>query len=109
MPNSYISMRAGFDAERTVTGPFTGVAQNLGAVLSNNPVIMIFDNQSTVDVVVGIDGVAWKTFPAGEALVLDMRGNHGTASTFTVDIGSQFTVTATAGTGNFSLAIIYAK
>ena len=104
-----ISQRAGFDEQRSVTGPFTGVPQNLGAPLEFNPVIIIFDNQSTVAIDVIVNGIVWKTFPAGEALVLDLRGNHGIAPSFTADIGTQFQVTATAGTGIFSLAIIYAK
>lgn len=39
------------------------------------PVKLIFDNQSTVSVVISLDAgdglVQWKTFTAGEALVLD--------------------------------------
>ena len=107
---SNVSIRAAFDTERTVTAPFTGVYQTVGSVLTENPVILIFDNQSDVDVAISVDGTnAWKTFQAGEGLVLDMRGNHGIASNFTIVVGTQFYVLGAAGTGIFSIAILYAR
>lgn len=107
--NPYIGARAGFDTERTVSGPFTGVAQNLGTPLDFPAVVALFDNQSTVAVQVVIDGRVWKTFPAGEALVLDLRGNAAHAPTFAADAHSQFQIIGTGGTGLFSLAIVYAR
>lgn len=109
MSASVNAIRAAPDTERVVTGPFSGAAQNLGTALTVNPIIAIFDNQSDVDVAVAFSGVTWKTFSAGEALVLDMRGNNGEAATYTFDIGTQFTVTATGGTGSFRLSILYAR
>lgn len=111
MGNTNINVRVGWDVERTVTGPFTGSAQNLGTALSENPVVVIFDNQSTVDVALSVDGGVsiWKTFSAGEAFVLDLRANHGNATNYTIDIGTQFSVTATDGTGSFRLTILYAR
>lgn len=107
MSNNSISCFA--DTERTVTGPFTGSFQTLGSVLSVNPIIMILDNQSDVDVEVSTDGTnTWKTFSAGEALVLDMRANNGLAANFTFPISTQFYVRGTAGTGSFRLSILYA-
>lgn len=76
--------------------------------LTESPVIIIFDNQSTSSVVVSIDLVSWKTFTAGEALVLDMRGNHGIASNFTFDVGTSFYGNG-AATGSFSISYVYAK
>ncbi len=105
----YNANRAAPDTERSVTGAFTGVAQNLGSALTVNPIIAIFDNQSTVAVTVSFSGVVWKTFSAGEALVLDMRANEGKADAYTFDRGTQFTVTATGGTGSFYLSILYAR
>lgn len=107
--NPYIGARVGFDAERSVTGPFTGVAQNLGTPLEFPAIIATFDNQSTVSVVVGVNGVSWKTFVAGEAMVLDLRANHGNAPTYAIDANTQFTATGTAGTGSFRLSINYAR
>lgn len=78
-------------------------------VLEFNPVQIIFDNQS--DTAVGISNnndTTWRTFPAGEAIVLDMRGNHGVASNFTFRKGMPFYAIGTAGTGNFSISYTYA-
>lgn len=107
---SNISQRAVFDTERIVTGAFTGLFQTIGTPLTENPVIMIFDNQSTVSIEVSVDGTnTWKTFPVGEALVLDFRAAHGIASNFTPDLGTQFYARGTAGTGSFSISILYAR
>jgi len=107
--NPYIGARVGFDTERTVTGPFIGSAQNLGSVLAYPALLIVFDNQSTVAVEVVVNGNVWRTFPAGEALVLDLRGNAAHAPTFAVDANTQFQVIGTGGAGNFSLAILYAR
>lgn len=107
--NPYIGARAGFDTERTVTGPFTGVAQNLGTPLSFPAIVAVFDNTSTVAVQLLINGVTWKTFPAGEAMVLDLRANSGHAPTLAIDANTQFQVIGTGGTGAFSVAILYAR
>lgn len=102
-----IQVRAGFDVERSdaPTGSFAA----LGTGLAYNPVVIIFDNQTDDDVEVSVDGTnTWKTFTAGEALVLDCRANHGIASNFTIDIGTQFYIKGT-GSGNFSISVIYAR
>lgn len=107
MSNNSISCFA--DTERSVTGPFTGSFQTLGSALAVNPVIMIFDNQSDVSVEVSTDGTnTWKTFSAGEALVLDLRANHGIGANFSFPISTQFYVRGTAGTGSFRLSILFA-
>ncbi len=61
--NSYQKVRFLDDAERSVNAAFTGVSQNIGGPLAFNPVTIIFDNQSTVDVAVSRDGgvTTWKT------------------------------------------------
>jgi len=97
------------DIERSRAGAFSGSFQTLGSVFSHNPVIMILDNQSTVSVEVSFDGTnTWKTFSAGEALVLDFRANHGMASNFTLPINTQVYVKGTAGIGSFRLSMFYA-
>ena len=107
---SNISQRAGFDTERSRAGAFSGSFQTLGSPLTHTPVIMILDNQSTVSIEVSVDGTnTWKTFSAGEALVLDLRAAHGIASNFTIDAGTQFYVRGTGGTGSFRLSILYAR
>jgi len=100
------SQRAGFPAElsATMSGSFIKIGTLLFA-----PVQIIFDNQGTASVAISIDGGAttWRTFPGGEALVLDMRGNHGVAPNFTMDKGTTFYGNGASGT--FSISYLYAK
>ena len=100
------SQRAGFPAELSavMTGSFTTIGS-----LAFNPVQIIFDNQGTVAVAISVDGgtTTWRTFPAGEALVLDMRSNHGIAPNFTFDVGTTFSGNGASGT--FSISYVYAK
>lgn len=110
MANLNYSQIMGFDVERTVVAPYSGAFQALGTPLAFNPVIFILDNQSNVPVEISIDGVnVWKTFPALEALTIDCRSNHGIAPNYTPPLGTQFYVKGTAGAGQFSLSILYAK
>ncbi len=99
------SQKGRFPSE--LTGVMTGSAVAIGTLLYN-PVLIIFDNQGTVPVAISVDGgsTTWKTFPGGEALVLDLRDKIGLASNFTFDIGTTFTGTGASGT--FSISYIYA-
>ena len=84
----------------------TGSAVLIGTLL-HQPVQIIFDNQGTVSVAISPDGTnVWRTFPAGEALVLDMRGNKGLAENFTFPIGQTFYGNGASGT--FSISYVYA-
>jgi len=99
------SQRGAFPAELTAT------VSNLGVVIGTlkfNPVLIIFDNQGTVPVAISVDGgtTTWRTFPGGEALVLDLRDKIGLAANFTFDVGTTFTGTGASGT--FSISYIYA-
>lgn len=100
------SQRAQFAEE--LIAAMTGAAVDIGTLLFN-PVIIIFDNMSTTSVEISIDGgtTTWKTFPGGEALVLDLRAAHGFAPNYTFDVGTTFTATGAAN-GNFSISYIYA-
>lgn len=99
------SQRAGFPTElaATMTSSFVKIG-----TLTQSPTIIIFDNQGTAAVAISIDGgtTTWRTFPAGEALVLDMRGNHGIAPNFTMDVGTTFF--GNGASGNFSISYLYA-
>lgn len=88
----------------TMTGSWVEIGTLIGP-----PVIIIFDNQGTVAVEISINGGTdtWKTFPAGEALVLDMRANHGIAPNFTFDEGTTFF--GNGASGDFSISYLYAK
>lgn len=99
------SQRAGFAAELATT--MTGSSVKIGT-LTKNPVIIIFDNQGTVSVAISIDGgtTTWRTFTAGEALVLDLRAASGVAPNYTFDIGTTFYGNGASGT--FSISYIYA-
>ena len=85
----------------------TGGAVTIGSLVFN-PVQIIFDNQGTVSVAISTNGgsTTWRTFPGGEALVLDMRGNHGIADNYTFPIGTTFT--GTGASGVFSISYTYA-
>lgn len=100
--------RVGWETERSVTLPQASQT-NLGTALTDNPVIAIFDNQASVAVSVYANDILWKTFAAGSALVLDFRANNGLAPNFTPDIGTQFSISASGGTGDFKLSILNAR
>lgn len=99
------SQRAGFPEElsETMTGSWL-----LIGTLSQSPVLIIFDNQGTASVEISIDGgtTTWRTFPAGEAIILDMRANHGIAPNFTFDAGTSFF--GNGASGVFSISYLYA-
>ena len=99
------SQRAGFASE--LSAAMTGSSVLIGKI-TNSPTIMIFDNQGTASVAISIDNfvTTWRTFPAGEALVLDLRGNHGIAPNFTIDVGTNFYGNGASGT--FSISYLYA-
>lgn len=88
----------------TMTGSFLLLGTFVEAA-----VIIIFDNQSTTSsAAVSFDGgiTTWRTFTAGEALVLDMRAAHGLAPNYHFAKGTPIYVNGTGGT--FSVSYIYA-
>lgn len=105
------SQRVGWDTERSrASTTFNGTSLAIGTPLEFNPVIIIFDNQTDVEVPLYVNGVLWHTFSVGEAIIEDMRANHGIAATWAIDIGTQFSTTAAVGTtGSFRISIQYAR
>lgn len=85
----------------------TGAWVPIGTLL-NNPVILIFDNQGTAPVAISDNGgtTTWRTFTAGEALVLDLRTQHGIAANYTFPLGTVFSGNGASGT--FSISYVYA-
>jgi len=84
----------------------TGASVLIGTLLAN-PTIIIFDSFSTVAVEISIGAVVWKTFAAGEALVLDMSAAHALAANYTFDIGTSFY--GNGASGDFSISYLYAR
>ena len=103
------SARATWPNEALVA--MTTSAVNKITTLTQNPVILIFDNQGTHAVAISVNdstGVTvWHTFPAGEAIVLDLRDKIGLASNFSADVGTTFYGAGTTG-DNFSISYIAA-
>lgn len=105
-----ISQRAGWATELSATT--TGSIQFLGQ-LTQSPVQLILDNQNTTNSVqLYVNGTApanlWHTFAPSEAIVLDMRANHGIAPNFTADSGTSFYINGTSGSF-FSISYTYAQ
>lgn len=99
------SQLTGFATELSAT--MTGSWVSLGS-LTQNPTIMIFDNQGTVDIAISVDGgtTTWKTFSGGEALVLDLRASSGIAANQAPRLGTTFHGNGASGT--FRISYIYA-
>jgi len=91
-----------------LTASMTGSFTTIGTLLYP-PVIIIFDNQGAVSTAISVDGgtTTWRTFPAGEALVLDLRDKIGRADNFSFDAGTVFSGNGASGT--FSISYIYAS
>ena len=112
-----LSQRVGFGVEISTVGLApVGSWLTLGSPITQNPVVMIFDNQSTKTLAItnsinaaGDTSTTWKTFVPGEVFVLDLRANHGYAPNYTIDLGTQFYVTNTAVNGDFKISYIYAQ
>lgn len=84
-----------------LTAVMTGSFTLIGTLLYN-PVKLIFDNQGSAAVAISTDGgtTTWRTFPAGEALVLDFELES-------FSIGTKFYGNGASGT--FSISYLYNK
>lgn len=99
------------NSQRAVAAPelyatMTGSQVIIGKFLYP-PVHVIFDNLSAVPVTIYIDGVQWKTFAAGSALVLDMRAAAGSAPNYAFNRGTS--ISGNGASGDFSVAYTYAQ
>lgn len=81
----------------------TGSFVTIGSLVEN-PTIIIFDNQGTAPVAISLDNglTTWRTFPAGEALVLDVEVAGVSFSTGTTFYGN-------GASGTFSISYVYAN
>lgn len=105
-----LSQTVGWPTE--LASGMTTSATVLIGTLKFNPVLIIFDNQGTHSIAVSVNdssgATVWRTFPAGEALVLDLRNQHAQAPNFTIRLGDTFYGTGTTG-DTFSISYIYAS
>lgn len=96
----------GTELSKTMTG-----STILIGTLLQNPVILIFDNQAGVAIQIYVNGTdasnLWRTFPAGEALILDLRSQSANASNFTPSIGTAFY--GNGANGVFSISFVHAQ
>ena len=103
-----ISQTAGFPAElaATMTGSFTKIG-----TLTASPRVIIFDNQGTASVAIGIGPSAtsptptittWRTFTPGEAMIIDLATNQADAPNFTISSGTTFWGNGASGTFSIS-------
>lgn len=107
MSNLPFDQKLKFDAEMSAT--LNGSTQLLG-ILANEPVIMLIKNQSTASAFFADNpgSTAGTTMVAGEEIVLDCRGNNGTARNMGFPIGTSLYVTGTNASGVFKVGILYA-
>lgn len=101
------SQRVGWPAE--LSAVMTGSVVKIG-VLNENPVLIIFDNQGSASVAISVNdstgATVWRTFPPGEAIIMDWRDKSHLASNYTADIGTTFYGNGASGT--FSISFVYA-
>lgn len=103
--SNYWNNQVSLPAPELITA-MTGSSVLIGKLL-HPPVKLILDNQSTTSVVLsisfdaGVTFIQWKTFTAGEALILD-------DDLYTFPKGTYFYGNGAAN-GNFSIAYTYVK
>lgn len=92
-----------------LTATTTGATPVAFGPLLQVPAIIIFDNQSSNAVKIYLNQTVnvWRTFPAGEALILDTRSAQGKSDNFAFAIGDTFYASGTAGS-LFSISYVYA-
>ena len=108
MANQPLDQKLAFDTELSLALPQSGTT--LIGTLTNEPVILMFKNQTTVTVFVSDNPGSTKgtTMLSGEEIIFDCRGNNGTARNMGFQMGTSFYATATAGTGNVKISSLYA-
>src|SRR3990167_11859 len=111
MENSPNSQVICFDTELSVNAAtFDGTAKLIGT-LSNNPVMILFKNQTTVSVFLADNTGATKgtTMAESEEIIIDCDANRALAAHRSWPVGTSFYATGVAGTGSFKISVIYAK
>ena len=115
MTNLPTDEKLAFDTELTqLASALSGTALLLGN-LTNNPVILLVKNQTSVSVFFADNPGSTKgtTMASGEEFVFVCRSNNGTARNMCFPIGTTFYATQVsgtpgAGTGSFKVSVLYA-
>lgn len=110
MTNLPTDQKLAFDTELTVAAStFVGTSLLVGT-LTNNPVVLIFKNQTSVAVFLADNSGSTKgtTMAVGEEIIIDCRSNSGKASNMSFPVGTSFFATGAVGTGNFKISVLYA-
>jgi len=88
---------------------FTGAYQTLGGPLEHNPFLVKMVNNSTVPVIVSLDGVTDQDVcPAGSFFLYDETSNSSREGGLTVARLTQFYIKGAAGVGSVYLVAQYA-
>ena len=109
-PNVPTSQNLGFDTELSLAGSSMTGSSVLIGTLTNNPVHIVFRNQTNQTVFVADNSGSTKgmTMLAGESDIFDLQANKGLAPKLSWPIGTSFFATGPTGTGNFKISITYA-
>ena len=103
-----IAERAEMGVELSITTLTGTPTYDLIGTLLHEASVIIFDNLGTVAVGVSNDGAnTWKTFAAGEGLVLDLRSQQGKAQNFAFRKGMNFYAIGAAGACDLRISYIY--
>ncbi len=109
-PNVPTSQNFGFDVELSLNAAsLTGSAVLIGT-LSNNPVMIMFKNQTNQIVFLADNSGSTNgtTMAVGEEIILDCRANRGLAPNGSFPANTSFFATGPTGTGVFKISVIYA-
>lgn len=111
MANLPFNQAFGFDAELSLAGASLTGSPVLVGTLTNQPVLIMFKNQTNQTVFLADNSGATNgtTMVAGENIIIDCRANKGSAPNGGFPINTSFYATGNAGTGNVKISVIYAK
>jgi len=111
MASSKLAIRILPEPERSVAfGSITNAYVALGTPLLHPAINVVFDNQTDTLIQVSWDGTnTWKTFGAGEALVLDVQSNRGIGEEMCIAQGTQFYVRYVSAPSilSFYISVLY--
>jgi hypothetical protein len=115
MSNLPTDQKLAFDTELSQAGSALSGTPLLLGTLTNEPVILLVKNQTSVSVFFADNPGSTKgtTMASGEEFVLDCRSNNGTARNMGFPIGTPFYATQVSGTpgaatGAFKVSVLYA-